>query len=45
MAGMEWVQIEHPKLDAPSAQVTKAAYEAVWKGKGFRIVKKKKDTD
>jgi len=45
MVAMDWVLIEHPKLDGPPARVTRRAYDRVWKAKGFRLVKPKKAKD
>ncbi len=39
-----WVLIEHSDFDAPPSQVTRKAYENVWKSRGFRLVELKKLT-
>jgi hypothetical protein len=39
---VEWVEIIHPDLDAPSAKVTRTAFEAVHKQRGFVLVEDEK---
>lgn len=39
---VEWVEITHPDLDAPTARVTRKAFEEVHKAKGFVLVKDEK---
>ena len=41
----EWVTIQHPKLKAPPARVTRKAFEQVHKAKGFELVKAEKEGD
>jgi hypothetical protein len=34
----DWVEIHNPALpDSPTSKVQRKSYEAVWKGKGFKL--------